>query len=326
MRTGRLTNSRRHGRESGNELELIKWIRQRTRPHQQVAVGPGDDTALVHCGSGGTLVTTDTLTEGRHFALPPATPTEIGRKALTVNLSDIAAMAGRPTFAFISLVLPQQRGLAFARELMDGLMAAADEFSVELAGGDTNVWDGPLVIGVTLMGDPTGSGPVRRSGARPGDWIMVTGHLGGSLRSGHHLSFTPRVAEAQALHATCELHAMIDLSDGISTDLGHILDESDVGATVRAAEVPISPSVPPQLPAEDRVGMALNDGEDFELLFTLSPAEAASLLDSPPFAVPIAHIGEITAERDRYLQYPDGRRAPLQAGGWEHRFADPDPE
>ncbi|WP_145369162.1 thiamine-phosphate kinase [Maioricimonas rarisocia] len=317
---------KRHERVSGNELELIEWIRQRTPSHQQMPIGLGDDTALVRCGDGTTLVTTDTLTEGRHFTVPPATPAEIGRKALAVNLSDIAAMAGQPTFAFITLVLPQQRGLSFARELMDGLIATAEEFSVVVAGGDTNVWDGPLVIGVTLMGEPTGSGPVQRSGAVPGDWIMVTGRLGGSLPSGRHLTFTPRVVEAQTLHAACELHAMIDLSDGISTDLGHILDESKIGATIRAAHVPVSPSVPQDLPAEERVQHALNDGEDFELLFTVSPEVGASLLASPPLALPISHIGEITTDSERQLQLPDGRLVPLQAGGWEHCFADPAPE
>lgn len=308
---------------SGNELELIAWIRQRTRSLPHFNVGIGDDTAVLRRGDQSTLVTTDTLSEGRHFLIPPATPAEIGHKALAVNLSDIAAMAGRPTFAFVSLVLPQDRGLTFARDLMDGLLATADEFSVVVAGGDTNVWDGPLVIGVTLMGEPTGSGPVLRSGARPGDWIMVTGPLGGSLPSGRHLTFTPRVAEAQTLHAACELHAMIDLSDGISTDLGHILDESGVGATIRAASLPISPAVSADLTDEQRIHHALNDGEDFELLFTVAPDAGAALLDAPPFDLPLAHIGEITAEPSRQLEYADGRKVALTSSGWEHRFADP---
>jgi len=322
-RSSFFSNIRQHGRVSGNELELIEWIRQRAHANPQVDVGLGDDTAVVRGGSDSTLVTTDTLSEGRHFTIPPATPAGIGHKALAVNLSDIAAMAGRPTFAFVSLVLTQQQGFEFARAVMDSLIATADEFSVVVAGGDTNVWDGPLVIGVTLMGEPTGTGPVLRSGARPGDWIMVTGQLGGSLPSGRHLTFTPRVAEAQALHAAAELHAMIDLSDGISTDLGHILDESDVGAVIRASDLPISPAVREDLSDEQRIHHALNDGEDFELLFTVSPDTGAALLDAPPFDLMLTHIGEITQDRSRQIEYADGRTVPLAAGGWEHRFADP---
>src|SRR5437660_9167929 len=195
---------------SPSEFAFINWVRGRTAPHPGVPVGPGDDAAVVDLTNVLTLVTTDMLLEGSCFRLAEAGPRRVGKKAMAVNLSDIAAMAGRPVAAVVSVGLPRRGGLALAQELDAGLRETADAFGVALVGGDTNSWDGPLVISVTLLGEPTGRGPVTRGGARPGDWLVVTGPLGGSIR-GKHLDFTPRVREAQALHALTELHAMIDV-------------------------------------------------------------------------------------------------------------------
>ena len=141
-----------------------------------------------------------------------------------------------------------------------------------LAGGDTNSWDGELVISVTLLGETTGRGPVRRNGAKPGDWLLVTGPLGGSIK-GKHLTFTPRVREALQLHAVAGLHAMIDISDGLSSDLNHLCDESGVGALIDAARIPIDKLVTEICGrrALDPLMLALHGGEDFELLFTVIP-------------------------------------------------------
>src|SRR5262249_34776856 len=205
----------------------------------RVPIGPGDDTAALRLTADvPTLVTTDMLIEGSCFLLDEAGPRRVGRKAMAVNLSDIAAMAGRPVAAVVSVGLPagERRGVSptwIEQELYFGPREAPAASDTALVSGDTNSWDGPLAISVAVIGEATGRGPVRRSGARPGDWLFVTGPLGGSIR-GHHLDFTPRVREALQLHAAIELHAMIDISDGLAADLGHICDESRCGAVLRA--------------------------------------------------------------------------------------------
>ena len=163
-----------------NEFAHIDWIRTRVGGQSSVRLGIGDDAAAVRLPeTTDCLVTVDMLMEGVHFMIPPATAQQIGRKTLAVNLSDIAAMAGRPRSAVVAVALNRHRGIDFACELHDGIQQLADEFDVAIAGGDTNVWDGPVVVSLTLLGEPTGDGPVRRSGARAGDWIMTTGRFGG---------------------------------------------------------------------------------------------------------------------------------------------------
>src|SRR5947209_17951558 len=251
--------------EPGGEFAFIDWLRRRTPAAGRVLLGPGDDTAALGWPADTPcLVTTDMLLEGSCFVLAEAGARRVGRKAMAVNLSDIAAMAGRPVAAVVSVGLPRQGGRALAEELHAGLREVADAFDTALVGGDTNSWDGPLVIAATVLGEPTGRGPVRRSGARPGDWLFVTGPLGGSIR-GHHLDFTPRVREALQLHAAVELHAMIDISDGLAADLAHICEESRCGAVLRAESVPISDAARSMADGMSPLEHALGDGEDFEL-------------------------------------------------------------
>src|SRR5262249_17440773 len=208
------------------EFAFIDWIRGRSPAAGRVLLGPGDDTAALGWPAHATcLITTDMLLEGSCFLLAEAGPRRVGRKAMAVNLSDIAAMAGRPVAAVVSVGLPRTGGRALAEELYLGLREVADAFATALVGGDTNTWDGPLVIAVTLLGEATPRGPVRRAGALPGDWLLVTGPLGGSIL-GKHLTFTPRVQEALELHARADLHAMIDISDGLAADVNHICEES----------------------------------------------------------------------------------------------------
>ena len=228
-------------------------------------------------------------------------------------------MAGRPTAAVVSVALPKAGTTDSAEELHLGLQELADEFDVSLAGGDTNAWNGPLVVSVTVLGEPADNGPVLRNGARPGDWIMVTGDFGGSL-DGKHLTFQPRVREALQLLDTVPLHAMIDVSDGLAGDLSHILEESRVGAILYEQAIPISEAV--QRVNDDHTPLehALRDGEDFELLFTVTPRDGQKLLDAPPFDVPVSHIGEILPGGGCQLQDPDGAHRPLPAMGWEHAF------
>ncbi|MGQ0635510.1 MAG: tRNA (adenosine(37)-N6)-threonylcarbamoyltransferase complex ATPase subunit type 1 TsaE [Planctomycetaceae bacterium] len=303
-----------------HEFDYIAWIRSQIAANRRVLVGPGDDAALVRLPPpGDCLVTVDMLMEGVDFTIPSATPQQVGRKALAVNLSDIAAMAGRPRACVISVALPRAGGFELGCGLFEGLRPLADEFDVAIVGGDTNTWDGPLVVSITVLGEPTGSGPVLRSGAQPGDWIMATGSFGGSL-AGKHLDFSPRVREALALHQAAALHALIDVSDGLAADLGHILDESRVGAILYEPAIPVSAAALAARDGRPPLDHALADGEDFELVFTVSSADGARLLAAPPFETPLSHIGEITADARRLLKKPDGRLVPLPEAGWKHGF------
>lgn len=303
-----------------DEFSLIDWIRARAADHERLALGIGDDAALLKlAGSGETLLAVDLLMEGVHFTIPPATAEEVGRKALAVNLSDMAAMAGRPVATVVSAALPRQRGAEFSRQTHEGLLQLANEYDVALAGGDTNIWDGPLVMSVTVVGEPTGRGVVRRSGASVGDWILATGSFGRSL-CGKHLTFTPRIREAIRLNEHAALHAMIDVSDGLAADLHHILDESSAGARLYAERIPISDDAERANDGKSPLEHALTDGEDFELLFTVSAEDGRRLLENPPIETAISHIGEIVDGRDCLLVDALGGTTPLPAAGWEHRF------
>lgn len=298
------------------EFDYIAWLRSRTPAHPRVVLGPGDDCAVLAPPSRPLLVTTDMLMDGTDFVVSVVGARRAGRKAMAANLSDVAAMAGTPVAAVVAVALPGGSGPAMREELYLGLRDAADEFGVPIVGGDTNSWAGPLVISVTVLGEATGRGPVTRSGARPGDWLVVTGPLGGSIL-GRHLDFTPRVREALALHAAVELHAMCDVSDGLAADLNHILEESRCGAVLDAAAVPVSPAAVELSGSSGKSPLqhALGDGEDFELVFAVAPADGERLLREPP--VPgLVKVGECV-EAGLWLE-TNGRREPLAPTGWVH--------
>lgn len=299
------------------EFALIESLRRRGLTDPRVAVGIGDDAAVLARGERDLLVTVDMLLEGVHFDLSLTSPWQVGRKAIGVNLSDIAAMAGEPVAAFVALGLPDGSTSAMADELMEGIASHGSEFGVVLAGGDTNRSKSGLVVALTLLGRPTGRGPVLRSGARPGDVLCVTGSLGGSL-AGRHWSFPPRVREAQQLHESVELHAMIDVSDGIGSDIFHLARASGCGFVIDADAVPISESLP--VDAKSQLDHALNDGEDFELLFAIPRESSARLLKSPPFAEPpITVIGEAIAESGVFLRRGE-TKVSLEPGGYVHSW------
>lgn len=303
----------------GNEFAYINWVRRQTPRNPRVLIGPGDDTAALRVeGDRQLLVTTDMLLEGSCFLLEEAGPRAVGRKSIAVNLSDIAAMAGVPTAALVSLGLPRSNGRQMAEELFRGMREVADAFEVPIVGGDTNSWDGGLVVSVTVLGEATTKGPVTRAGAKLGDWIFVTGPLGGSIR-GKHLTFTPRVREALALHELADLHAMVDISDGLAADLYHICEESECGALLRAEAIPISDSAKLQAAKSGRTALdhALSDGEDFELAFTVSPNDGRVLLERQPVAgITLVHIGEIV--KDGYSIEVRGTRQVLEPRGYVH--------
>lgn len=303
------------------EWELIEWLRGGVPYDPRVLIGIGDDTALFRCDQRDVLLTVDMLLEGIHFDFQHCTPRAVGRKALNVNLSDIAAMAGIARAAVVAVALPAGRAEDLAEELHAGLREAAETFAVALIGGDTNRSPAGLVISVTVLGEPTGSGPVRRDGARPGDGLCVTGKLGYSI-TGHHLHFKPRLLEAQRLHATYTLNAMMDLSDGLGSDLFHLARESNVGVILDADAIPCA--LPPPGHADDRSPLqhALNDGEDFELLFALPGAQAEQLLVDQPlkdWGVPVSKIGTIVAEPGIWIRQ-DGQIQPLPRDGFTHRW------
>ena len=306
-----------------DEWKQIASIRRRAPVDARVPVGIGDDTAMIRGDAAGMLVTVDMLLEDVHFDLSTCSAMDVGRKAMNVNLSDIAAMAGRPTAAVVAVAMPDGRSEDLGDRLFHGLQQAADEYGVAMIGGDTNRSPGGLVVSVTLLGQPTGAGPVLRSGAKPGDALCVTGWLGYSLE-GHHLYFDPRVAEAQRLHAEYGLHAMIDLSDGIGSDLFHLTGESGFGAVLEADRIPIRTSV--RSDRDDKrtpLEHALDDGEDFELLFTLASDDAERLVREQPFGfeAPITRIGRIVEERSVSI-IESGVERPMRRGGFAHRWND----
>jgi len=306
------------------EAGLIDWIRGRQAGAvgRGTILGIGDDCAVVRFSDrADALVTVDMLMDGRHFHLANDGAEAVGYKAMGVNVSDIAAMAGTPRFAVVAAALPRDQAVETAKGLHEGLKRMADRFGIDLIGGDTNAWDGPLVVSVTLLGESPPAGPARRSGARVGDSILVTGPLGGSLFRGRHLRPEPRVGEALALVAAAPIHAMIDLSDGLSSDLGHILKESGgLGATLESGAIPIHPDALDQSRADGASPLdhALNDGEDFELCLTVAPEAAEALLAAPPAGVRLHRVGTITDSPGILLRAEDGRLTPIEARGFDH--------
>jgi thiamine-monophosphate kinase len=259
------------------------------------------------------------LLEGSCFRLEEAGARRVGRKAMAVNLSDIAAMAGEPVAAVVSVGLPRRGGRPLAEELYLGLREMGDAFATPIVGGDTNSWDGSLVISVTLLGRTTGRGAVLRRGAKPGDWVMVTGPLGGSIL-GKHLDFTPRVREAMLLHRETTLHAMIDVSDGLAADLHHICAESGCGAVLFAESIPIADAARGRKDGRSPLEHALGDGEDFELVFAVDAAEGRRLVEAQPVpGIRLFYIGEFV-EQGFWLE-ETGQRRPLPPEGYVHELA-----
>jgi thiamine-monophosphate kinase len=301
------------------EFDYIRWLRGQIAASNHVRVGIGDDCAVLRPAVQETLITTDMLLDGSHFRLAEVGAQRVGRKALAVNLSDIAAMGGKPTAAVISLGLPRANTNSVAEDLFHGMHPLAEEFGVAIAGGDTNTWNGPLVVSITLLGEPGPAGPILRSGAKPGDWLLVTGSFGGSIL-GKQFDFTPRVREALTLQRHARPHAMIDISDGLAADIGHLAEESGQGFVLFAERIPISAAARQLSAGVSPLEHALGDGEDFELAFAVDPADGQRLIDEQPLAgVSISHIGLCVPEPGLYLESA-GRREPLPPRGYSHPF------
>jgi len=342
----------RIGRMSKGEDTLIARIAARVRGGgADLALGIGDDMAVLRVGGEDVLVACDMLVDGVHFDASAHTPEQIGRKALAVNLSDCAAMAVRPWAAVVSVALPEGWSMEEAERLFAGMEALAGAYGCRIVGGDTNSWERPLVVDVTVLGRPwEGVAPVRRSGARAGDAVWVTGELGGSLYAGggavaHHLGFEPRVGEARWLAEALgdDLHAMMDLSDGLSTDGGRLGRASGVGIELDGAAVEsVASEAARAASASDGrplLSHVLDDGEDFELLFVTAadwaPAEddAGVCVDGGVFKNPprsplstggkkeparMTRIGRVVEEAGVWLVETLGGRRVVRSGGWLH--------
>jgi thiamine-monophosphate kinase len=302
------------------EFDIIAAIRRAHPPSGRIVIGIGDDCAALDVsGDDLCLITTDMLLDGTHFVLGDATPEEIGWKSIACSLSDIAAMGCRPTAAVVSVGFPADIEDSFVDGFHAGITDICSRYSVDLVGGDITSGKGRLSVSVTMLGADDGLTPVARSGAEPDDAILVTGSLGGSVR-GKHLRFHPRVNEGLYLNRTVDLHAMIDVSDGLGADLSHILEESGCGAIIRAAAVPVSGDARILAETSGRTPLehALSDGEDYELLFTLPAKQAEDLAQKQPLAVPVVRIGTITAKKGLLMEDDTGATRPLSPEGWEH--------
>ena len=307
-----------------NELELIARLTRSLPANASVVAGAGDDCAVLDCGQPGRylLFKTDAVVQGVHFT-KEAAPEQIGHKALGRCLSDIAAMAGRPLAALVTLALPDNFSPDFVERIYAGLNALAQRHGVAIAGGETTRNPERLLISISMVGDVARDKCVLRSGAKAGDAIFVTGELGGS-RAGKHLDFTPRLAEAQWLAEHFPLHAMIDVSDGLAGDLRHILRLSQLGAELLSRAIPVSRAAKMQARAESSskppLLSALGDGEDFELLFTVAGSQAVALLDGWKKQFPdlrLSCIGRITEERGLKLRDKTGLHS-LETHGYVH--------
>lgn len=302
---------------SMREDEITAWFAGRSNLSAgEFPIGIGDDMAEIRWGGESVLITTDMLLDGVHFDLKEASLEQAGYKAMAVSLSDCAAMATQPVAAVVSTALPKGFGAEELKELHAGIVRAGDRFGCALVGGDITSWrgDGRFAVSVAMVSRAAKGGPVSRAGAKVGDCVCVTGSLGGSL-GGRHLEFTPRVAEAMKIAGAVKLNSMIDLSDGLSSDLNRICRQSGVGAIIDSELIPISDDA---RKSADPLGAALNDGEDFELLFTLSSENCENLLQSWDEGVAITRIGMITGTGKMEILGPGGAVSDLEAKGYEH--------
>lgn len=316
-----------------SEFERIAALMKRAaRPAPDVVLGIGDDGALIRQHAGHeTVVTTDLLVEGVHFRLEWLTPELLGRKAVAVSLSDVAAMGGMPRAAFLSVAIPARLGDAFVDAFFTGALAICDRFGVTIAGGDLSSSPGPVIVDSVLVGETETGRALRRTGARPGDSIYVSGTLGSSasglaqLLGGvtldtattgmdldairTHLAPMPRVELGHALAHTGLASAAIDVSDGLSSDLRHICAASGVGAVVDETAVPTTVGI----------DLALHGGEQYELLFAASPAHAERIaMLASELRLELTRIGRFEGAPDEvYLENASGR-TPLEPKGWEH--------
>ncbi len=318
------------------EFALIAAIKEMAAKGEGAIKGIGDDAAVLRPSAGKVLlVTTDLLLEGVHFNLEFIDPYRLGRKALAVNLSDIAACGGQPRAMLASLAIAPDTELTFVQALYQGMIEQTQEFEVGLVGGDTSRGE-KLMISIVLIGEAEEDKIVYRSGARKGDLIFVTGTLGDAalglqqLKQGKkdgglvhkHLAPVPRVREGREIALRGLATAMIDISDGLVADLGHIAEQSNVGAEVRLSRLPLSKEYRQEVKgySPDAYQLALAGGEDYELLFTAVPAKEKAVAKlAKELGTPFTMIGEITAASQGVSVYGEnGKEYPIKQKGHDH--------
>lgn len=325
-----------------NEEDVVRLIASLAcKGGDELRVGIGDDCAVLSLGGRLWCVTTDLMVEGVHFDLAYFTPYDLGRRVMAANLSDLAAMGADPRWGFLSLGMGPRPDSAFLRGVIRGLSDLGKQYGLSLAGGDT-VRSPALILNLCIMGLAQGQGPLLRSGARPGDAICVTGRLGASaaglawLQKGGdsddpaaleavkaHLRPVPRVAAGRALAQSGRVHAMMDLSDGLATDLARLAVASQVGAEVLAERLPVDRTTRElaQRLGTDPLEWALSGGEDFELLFTCEPAEVellAEIVEEAEAGLTVTRVGRITRGTGVELVGPDKQRRQIAFSGFDH--------
>lgn len=300
---------------STTETELVKYFAAKGKlPAVKFPIGIGDDMAQAKLPKGDSvLITTDMLLDGTHFDTKKSPLEQIGYKAMAASLSDCAAMATIPLAAVVSVALPRNFGGENLKKLHKGILAASKKYNCPLIGGDMTGWHNPLAVNVAMLSVPGKTKPLKRSSAKAGDLICVTGSLGGSIIK-KHLNFEPRIKEALAI-AEAGANAMMDISDGLSTDLNHICRLSKKGAVVEANKIPISSDAKK---SADPLKSALNDGEDFELLFTIPQQNFERLKKYWRFKVKLTAIGKITKADSIKIKMPNGKIFNLPPTGYDH--------
>ena len=332
------------------ESEIISRIRRRAVASPDVIVPIGDDAAVMEFGSADDLIACcDLMIEGVHFRTSWATPRLIGRKAMAVTLSDVAAMGGSPRFAMISVALPAGKSSEFVDELFSGIFEMAEASRVSIIGGDTSSSPDSLFIDTIALGRCARGRAITRAGARPGDRVFVTGSLGASifglmlLERGFrlndnsqndteevlarhaallkHLAPAPRLEFGRAIGEAGLANAMIDISDGLSTDLSHILEESRCGAILRADALPVADSVIHLASGDSEINpldLALHSGEEYELLFTSPPEDRDGIIElSGATGLPVTEIGEIVTGEGLHIER-NGALELAKPRGYEH--------
>ncbi|MBJ6727883.1 thiamine-phosphate kinase [Geomesophilobacter sediminis] len=315
------------------EFGLIRRIAEKIPAHRSVVLGIGDDAAGILPSAGCiTLITSDMLLEGVHFDLSFSDPISLGRKSLAVNLSDLAAMGALPRQFLLSLGLPRSIEVEFIDRFMEGVLATARSYGAILVGGDTCASKSGLVISITALGEQRPERVLKRSAARVGDLVFVTGTLGDAaaglellqrgVREGRlvdrQLAPEPRVAAGAALADAGFVHAMIDVSDGLVSDLGHICELSGVGAKVEVELLPLSEEYR-RVCGADPYPLALSGGEDYELLFTAAPGQEKNVLAlMQRLGLQTSIIGEITDGKGVELFRPDGSPYSPAKSGFDH--------
>ena len=291
---------------------MIDRISKRIKVDKTVIKGIGDDAAVIRWKKDKYLLfAQDMVIEGVHFKRTDS-PFGIGHKALSANISDIAAMGGLPRYASLSLGVPKNLSLRYVDDIYRGIKAIAKRFGVNIIGGDTNLSD-KIIIDIAVIGEAKRNELVLRSGARPGDFVIVTGALGGSIK-GRHLSFIPRVDESLFLVRNFRINSMIDISDSLSSDLNQICRHSRVGARIYESLIPLSRE-------SNSVKDALCDGEDFELLFTVQRKDFKDLLRKfrNRFNIPLTVIGEVRERRYGIeIVSRSGKASLLKPAGFAH--------